>query len=265
MFNEMSGHEFEQACAKKLKKNGFSNISVTKGSGDQGIDVIAYKNGKKYGIQCKYYSSPVGNWAVQEAFAGAKFYDCDIAVVMTNTTFTKSAYELAQKTGVQLWENNHIHQSSNTSKMGCFGYLIIFLLFCVIVSSVPDAMGTMFIILIPIVLITLFIIGKRQQKKNAKVLEDINQKIDSTILDMGNIYLNFFKDHFYINAELVRYSIISEKKYEFIYRLESHEQAQYIMSKEAEFNVNMNDMHTITLLADNHISFLVEQIKNDLA
>lgn len=102
------GHQYEYECARILKKKGFRRVNVTKGSGDQGIDVIAYKNGKKYGIQCKYYSSPVGNHAVQEVFAGAKHYNCDIAVVMTNNTFTKSAKELAKSTGVELWPNNKV-------------------------------------------------------------------------------------------------------------------------------------------------------------
>ena len=84
---------------------------MTRESKDQGIDITAWKEGKKYGIQCKYYSSPVGNHAVQEAFAGAKYYNCDIAVVMTNSTFTKSAKELAHKTDVLLWEKNKMPSS----------------------------------------------------------------------------------------------------------------------------------------------------------
>lgn len=110
----MDGHQYEYHCAKILKRKGFSKVTVTKGSGDQGIDVIAYSGGKKYGIQCKYYTSPVGNHAVQEAFAGAKYYDCDVAVVMTNNTFTQSAKELANKTGVLLWGNNKASQSANS-------------------------------------------------------------------------------------------------------------------------------------------------------
>lgn len=99
----MDGHEYEYACAQYLKRNGFTKVQVTKASGDQGIDIIATK-GKKYGIQCKYYSGAVGNKAVQEAYAGSKFYGCDVAVVMTNNTFTKSAKELAEKLSVELWE-----------------------------------------------------------------------------------------------------------------------------------------------------------------
>lgn len=101
----MDGYQYEEKCAKFLEKNGFTNILVTKKSGDQGIDLIAYKSGEKYGIQCKYYSNPVGNKSVQEAYAGAAYYKCDIAAVITNTTFTKAAFELAKKIDVILWEN----------------------------------------------------------------------------------------------------------------------------------------------------------------
>lgn len=66
--------------------------------------MIAYKNGEKYGIQCKYYTHTVGNKAVQEAYSGAGFYDCDHAVVMTNSTFSRAARELAEKLDVELME-----------------------------------------------------------------------------------------------------------------------------------------------------------------
>ena len=98
----MDGYQFEEQCAIILKRKHFSKIEVTKSSGDQGVDIIAYKHRKKYGIQCKYYTYPVGNKAVQEAYAGANFYDCDKVIVMTNTTFTRSAIELAEKLDVEL-------------------------------------------------------------------------------------------------------------------------------------------------------------------
>ena len=100
----MDGYQFEYQCAEILKRNGFSRVQVTQSSGDQGVDIIARKHRKKYGIQCKYYSHPVGNKAIQEAYAGADFYDCDAAMVMTNNTFTRAARELAEKLEVELWE-----------------------------------------------------------------------------------------------------------------------------------------------------------------
>lgn len=107
-FDAMEGHEFEYFCADILEKNGYENVEVTKGSGDQGIDIVAYKEGIKYGIQCKCYSSDIGNKAVQEAFAGKTFYGCHVAVVLTNRYFTKSAKELAEKNGVLLWDRDKL-------------------------------------------------------------------------------------------------------------------------------------------------------------
>lgn len=101
----MDGYQFEYQCAAILKKKRFKKIEITKSSGDQGVDILAFKHGKKYGIQCKYYTYPVGNKAVQEAYAGANFYDCEKVIVMTNTTFTRSAIELAEKLDVELWDN----------------------------------------------------------------------------------------------------------------------------------------------------------------
>lgn len=100
----MNGKEYEVFCGEYLKKLGFHNIQYTKETGDQGIDIIAYKNHKKYGFQCKYYESPVGNAAVQEAFAGAAYYQCDKACVITNNTFTRSAIQLADETNVELFD-----------------------------------------------------------------------------------------------------------------------------------------------------------------
>ena len=103
-----SGYDYEYKCADFLRSHGFINVEQTKLSGDQGIDIIAVKNDKRYGIQCKYYANPVSNKAVQEAYSGAGFYGCDIAAVMTNSTFTKSAKELAENLGVELWETEGI-------------------------------------------------------------------------------------------------------------------------------------------------------------
>lgn len=105
-FDYLDGHEFEVFCAALLERNGFSDVEVTKGSGDQGIDVLATKDLVKYGFQCKCYSSDVGNKAVQEAFAGKTYYGCHVAVVLTNRYFTPAAKELAAQTGVVLWDRD---------------------------------------------------------------------------------------------------------------------------------------------------------------
>ena len=101
-----TGYDYENECAKWLSLKGFTDVEVTRKSRDNGLDVIAYKDGLKYGFQCKYYKGSVPNKAVQEAYSGAAFYDCDVAVVMTTGNFTKQSEELARKLNVQLWKQN---------------------------------------------------------------------------------------------------------------------------------------------------------------
>lgn len=113
--DRLSGYEFEQFCGNLLEKNGFTNVEVTPSSGDQGIDIVALKNNIKFGIQCKHYSSKVGNKAVQEAFSGAKFYGCHVPIVLTNQEFTQAAIDLSEKIGVVLWGKEELQTLINNS------------------------------------------------------------------------------------------------------------------------------------------------------
>lgn len=115
VYDTMEGHDFEYYCADLLKSNGFYNVNVTQGSGDQGIDVLAEKGGIKYGIQCKCYSKDIGNKAVQEAFAGKTFYHCHVAAVLTNRYFTRSAKELASINQVLLWDRDQLEKFISNS------------------------------------------------------------------------------------------------------------------------------------------------------
>lgn len=104
----MDGHDFENWCAEALKDSGFTNVSITPGSGDQGVDVVAEKDGLKYAFQCKRYNSDLGNTPVQEVFTGARFYNCHVGVVITNRNFTQGAKDAAAVTGVLLWGRSWI-------------------------------------------------------------------------------------------------------------------------------------------------------------
>lgn len=104
----MEGLDFEYWCADLLTDLGYTNVEVTRGSGDQGVDVLAQKDGIKYAIQCKCYSSNLGNTPVQEIHTGKVIYHCHVGVVMTNRYFTEGAREAAEATGVLLWDRDWI-------------------------------------------------------------------------------------------------------------------------------------------------------------
>ena len=118
-FDNMEGHDFEYYCAGILRNNGFSAVEVTQGSGDHGIDILAEKDGITYAIQCKCYSSNIGNAAVQQAHSGKSIYKRDIAVVLTNQYFTSQAKEDASELGVKLWDRDKLNEMiKNINKGG---------------------------------------------------------------------------------------------------------------------------------------------------
>ena len=115
-FDSMTGLEFEGFCAEILEKNGYDNVSVTRGSGDQGVDIIAYRDGVKYGFQCKCYTADIGNKAVQEIYAGKTYYRCHVGIVLTNRQFTPAAIDLAKKNGIVLWDRSKLLELMEKAK-----------------------------------------------------------------------------------------------------------------------------------------------------
>ncbi|MBQ7908473.1 MAG: restriction endonuclease [Elusimicrobiaceae bacterium] len=111
----MEGHEFERWCSGLLLKNGFDKADVTPGSGDQGVDILAEKDGVHYAIQCKCYSHDLGNTPVQEVYAGKEMYRCHVGVVMTNQFFTAGAKQLADQTRVLLWDRDKLKSLINSA------------------------------------------------------------------------------------------------------------------------------------------------------
>jgi len=104
----MSPAEFEQRCADYLSLKGW-HARITQYSGDQGVDVIARKSSHVLALQCKLYSSPVGNKAVQEAFAAKAYTGATKVAVVSNQRYTRSARKLASKTGVSLIHFTDLH------------------------------------------------------------------------------------------------------------------------------------------------------------
>ncbi|MGD0960801.1 MAG: restriction endonuclease [Methylomonas sp.] len=99
--------EYEHLCANYLKIAGWE-ANTTSVTGDQGADIIALKQGSKVVIQCKKYSQPVGNKAVQEAHAAKSFYEADKAIVVSNASYTTSAKQIAGKLGVLLLHHDDL-------------------------------------------------------------------------------------------------------------------------------------------------------------
>ena len=102
-FDSMDGYGFERYVGHLLLKKGYKNITVTQKSGDFGVDITAEKDSIVYAIQCKYYTGPVGVNAVNEVKGGMAHYRAHVGVVITNSTFTNQAIQLARENKIVLW------------------------------------------------------------------------------------------------------------------------------------------------------------------
>jgi len=107
--DKMSGSEFEEKLSILFSQLGYA-VRHTGKTGDYGVDLIIEKDGKKTAVQAKRYGyrEHVPESAIQQAFSGAKFYNCENAIVVTNSRYTKYAYQLARSIGVSLWNRSDL-------------------------------------------------------------------------------------------------------------------------------------------------------------
>lgn len=116
--NKMTGEQFEKYVAERLNEAGWLDVKTTPKSGDHGVDIFAVKDGEKYVFQCKRYKQSVNTPAVQEIYTGKGVYKADYAVVITNSTYTKKAREMAKELDVKLWNLEMIDSLRNDSLIG---------------------------------------------------------------------------------------------------------------------------------------------------
>ena len=97
-FNEidqMTGLEFERYLVVLLRNHGFRSIRLTE-KYDYGIDIIAMKDGIKWGIQAKRYTGLVDVDAVRQVVTALAKYRCQRSMVITNSYYTEVAKEMAR-------------------------------------------------------------------------------------------------------------------------------------------------------------------------
>lgn len=104
----LEGLQFEKYIGQLLKKSGFENVTVTKGTGDFGADIIANKDGEKYAFQCKRFSTPIGPKTIGEVLRGMNRYNCNKGIVVTNNYFTNQAIQEAKISNIELWDRNKL-------------------------------------------------------------------------------------------------------------------------------------------------------------
>lgn len=163
-----NGIEYEQFCADYLNHHGYRDAKTTKASGDHGVDVVAYKRGKKYAVQCKYYSSPVGNKAIQEVYTGMALYNCDYGIVITNSTFTKQAKDEAAKLSIKL-----MPMIEPQGKLFPLKTIIAFIAFALFLAYPKEAFIIFSIIIF--IILTVYLVRKLYHQTKSTVSEQTEE------------------------------------------------------------------------------------------
>lgn len=99
--------DYERFCAHLLQQAGWQARATPPGA-DQGLDIMAEQDGVRLVVQCKLYSRPVGNRAVQEIFTARQHRQAHHAAVVSNAGYTRSARQLAHATGVHLLHHSEL-------------------------------------------------------------------------------------------------------------------------------------------------------------
>lgn len=105
--DRFTGRQFEQYLQFLFEKLGFKT-TLTPPQGDFGADLILERDGLRTAVQAKRFAGTVGVEAVQQVVAAMPFYECNRAIVVTNSYFSKRAKELAKANQVELWDRKKL-------------------------------------------------------------------------------------------------------------------------------------------------------------
>lgn len=109
-------YEFESLIARLLEKMGLE-VKETKRAGDGGIDVIARSDepitGGLFAVQCKRYSSKVGEPKVRDLYGVVHHLNASKGILITNSDFTRQAREFAEGKPIELIDGDRLRKLLN--------------------------------------------------------------------------------------------------------------------------------------------------------
>jgi len=115
-WKRLDGLEFEHELARALREANYV-ATVTRGSGDDGVDIWAEKDGETIAIQCKRYEGAVGPAVVRELYGVLMHLEAARGIVATTGYFTGGAISFVEDKPIELWTLDEIlHLQSAVQK-----------------------------------------------------------------------------------------------------------------------------------------------------
>ena len=91
----LDGYQFEQEVAKLFILHGYK-ATVTKGSGDGGVDIILKKDGYKAIVQCKHHQNPVPPEPVRALWGLKDDYNADEVIMVASSGLTSASADFVR-------------------------------------------------------------------------------------------------------------------------------------------------------------------------
>ena len=113
--DNMSGSIFEEFLLEHFKHLGYNGY-LTARTQNYGADLVLQKDGVKVVVQAKRWKNNVGADAIEQVIGAMNHYNASKGMVVTNSSFAKSAYELADSNGIELWDRNKLIEIIDKSK-----------------------------------------------------------------------------------------------------------------------------------------------------
>jgi hypothetical protein len=102
----MRPDEYEYIVAEHFESKGFKT-QVSQYSNDYGVDVFATKGKTKIAIQAKMFGNstrPINRQMIMELHGAKDYFDCTMAVMVTNGRIIDNALEVAEKLKIEILE-----------------------------------------------------------------------------------------------------------------------------------------------------------------
>jgi len=100
-WKSLKGTKFERALARLYSDMNYS-VQNTKGSSDEGVDLILSKDKKKTVVQCKGHKKPIGVGAVRELYGAMMHFGAESAVLACPAGFTNGVRKFVIGKPIQL-------------------------------------------------------------------------------------------------------------------------------------------------------------------
>ena len=91
----LDGWQFEHEVARVFRLNGYK-ATVTKGSGDGGVDIILKKDGYNAIVQCKHHQNPLSPEPVRALWGIKDDWEADEVIMVASNGLTSSSIEFVR-------------------------------------------------------------------------------------------------------------------------------------------------------------------------